>query len=66
MVVAKTSEDLRLEVICQSNLGIAGFLRKIFSISLEDIPLGGRATVVLNFEGHGREANKSGCRREGL
>lgn len=38
MVVAKTSEDLRLVVICQSNLGIAGFLRKIYSISLEYIP----------------------------
>ena len=38
MVVAKTSEDLRLEVICQSYLGIAGFLRKIYSISLESIP----------------------------
>lgn len=37
MVVAKTSEDLRLAVICQSNLGIAGFLRKISSISLEFI-----------------------------
>jgi len=40
VVVAITSGDLRLEVICQSNLGIAGFLRNIFSISLELILLG--------------------------
>lgn len=43
MVVAITSKDLRLGVICQSNLDIAGFLRKLFSISLGVIPLGSRA-----------------------
>ena len=60
MVVAKTSDDLRLVVICQSDLGIAGFLRKIFSIPLESILFGSRATVVLNFESCRRNANKAG------
>lgn len=47
MIVAKISGDLRLGVICQSNLGIAGFLRKIFKYFIRlFILLGSRVTFI--------------------
>lgn len=57
MVVAKTSEDLRLAVICQSDLDIAGFLRKLSSMSLGLFCWVVEFTLVLNSEGCRREAS---------
>lgn len=60
MVVAKTSEDVRIVVTCQSNLEIAGSLRKLLKQSIN--PLFSRTVehASRNFEGRGRKVNSQG------